>query len=277
LDIVTIVVPPALPAAMTVGTVYAQSRLKKKSIYCISPPRINFCGKLKLICFDKTGTLTEEGLDLWCVVPVKKVGAGKTDFLEATGEPEELDSDNPLLRAMASCHSLTYISGNIVGDPLDLKMFASTGWELEEPSPDQGDIQKFDLLTPTVVKKDGLELGIIREFEFNSQLQRMSVVVKSLDGPGMMLYAKGAPEKIRALCSSGIPDNFDKVLDSFTVKGYRVLAMASRQVKDVKWHQIQRVHRDKVRFFSNSMNLLINNCTNGVLNSIYSINYLDGD
>jgi len=65
LDIVTIVVPPALPAAMTVGTVYAQGRLKRASIYCISPPRINFCGKLKLIAFDKTGTLTEDGLDFW--------------------------------------------------------------------------------------------------------------------------------------------------------------------------------------------------------------------
>ena len=59
LDIITIVVPPALPAAMTVGTYYAQSRLKKASIFCISPQRINVCGKLKLICFDKTGTLTE--------------------------------------------------------------------------------------------------------------------------------------------------------------------------------------------------------------------------
>ncbi len=55
LDIVTVVVPPALPAAMTVGTVYAQSRLKKKDIFCISPQRINVCGKVKLVCFDKTG------------------------------------------------------------------------------------------------------------------------------------------------------------------------------------------------------------------------------
>ena len=53
LDIVTIVVPPALPAAMTVGMVYAQSRLKTAGIFCISPPRINLCGKLKLFCFDK--------------------------------------------------------------------------------------------------------------------------------------------------------------------------------------------------------------------------------
>ena len=37
LDIITIVVPPALPAAMTVGTYYAQSRLRKKSIFSTSP------------------------------------------------------------------------------------------------------------------------------------------------------------------------------------------------------------------------------------------------
>ena len=57
LDIITVVVPPALPAAMTVGTVYAQNRLKKAGIFCISPPRINVCGKLKLICFDKVDTV----------------------------------------------------------------------------------------------------------------------------------------------------------------------------------------------------------------------------
>ena len=57
LDIITIVVPPALPAAMTVGTVYAQNRLKKAGIFCISPPRINVCGKLKCICFDKVITM----------------------------------------------------------------------------------------------------------------------------------------------------------------------------------------------------------------------------
>lgn len=53
LDIVTIVVPPALPAALTTGTIYAQRRLKKNGVFCISPPRINVCGKISLFCFDK--------------------------------------------------------------------------------------------------------------------------------------------------------------------------------------------------------------------------------
>lgn len=53
LDVVTIVVPAALPAAITTGTIYAQSRLKSNGIFCISPPRINICGKVSVFCFDK--------------------------------------------------------------------------------------------------------------------------------------------------------------------------------------------------------------------------------
>lgn len=52
-DIVTIVVPPALPAAVTAGIYYAQARLKKKKIFCTQPLTINICGKIKLVCFDK--------------------------------------------------------------------------------------------------------------------------------------------------------------------------------------------------------------------------------
>jgi len=51
LDIITLVVPPALPAATTAGTVYSQNRLKNLGMYCISHPKINVCGnwKIKLI------------------------------------------------------------------------------------------------------------------------------------------------------------------------------------------------------------------------------------
>lgn len=38
---------------MTAGVVYAQRRLKKVGIFCISPQRINICGQLNLVCFDK--------------------------------------------------------------------------------------------------------------------------------------------------------------------------------------------------------------------------------
>lgn len=72
LDLVTITVPPALPAAMTVGTVFAINRLKKKRIYCISPPRVNVSGRVNLMVFDKTGTLTEDGLQVFGYRGVEK-------------------------------------------------------------------------------------------------------------------------------------------------------------------------------------------------------------
>lgn len=69
LDLITIVVPPALPAAMTVGIIYAQNRLRKSNIFCISPRSINISGSINCVCFDKTGTLTEEGIDVLGVIP----------------------------------------------------------------------------------------------------------------------------------------------------------------------------------------------------------------
>lgn len=64
LDLITVTVPPALPAAMTCGVVFAINRLKLQKIFCISPLRINLAGRVTTFTFDKTGTLTEDGLSV---------------------------------------------------------------------------------------------------------------------------------------------------------------------------------------------------------------------
>ena len=64
LNLIATAVPPALPAAMTIGTIFSISRLKGHKIFCISPPRVNVSGRINLMVFDKTGTLTEDGLEV---------------------------------------------------------------------------------------------------------------------------------------------------------------------------------------------------------------------
>ena len=54
LDLITVVVPPALPATLSIGTSFAISRLRKMGIFCISPSRVNVAGKINVCCFDKT-------------------------------------------------------------------------------------------------------------------------------------------------------------------------------------------------------------------------------
>lgn len=141
LDLITIVVPPALPATLTIGTNFALSRLRKKQIFCISPQRVNVGGKLDIMCFDKTGTLTEDGLD---VLGIRVAHSNRfSDILSdslsllpgASYERDptvDYDAHKAALYTMATCHSLRVVDGELLGDPLDLKMFEFTGWSFEE-------------------------------------------------------------------------------------------------------------------------------------------------
>lgn len=90
LDLVTITVPPALPAAMSIGVVFAMGRLKKGQIFCIDQKRINVAGRVRTMVFDKTGTLTEDSLEFSGVTIAKKDG-----FTQLTEDTSKLDSDNP--------------------------------------------------------------------------------------------------------------------------------------------------------------------------------------
>ncbi|XP_012635715.1 polyamine-transporting ATPase 13A3 isoform X1 [Microcebus murinus] len=275
LDIITITVPPALPAAMTAGIVYAQRRLKKIGIFCISPQRINICGQLNLVCFDKTGTLTEDGLDLWGIQRVENA-----QFLL----PEENVCNAMLVKSqfvacMATCHSLTKIGGVLSGDPLDLKMFEAIGWILEEATEEETALH--NRIMPTVVRPPKqllpesiptgnqemelfelpavYEIGIVRQFPFSSALQRMSVVARVLGDKKMDAYMKGAPEIIASLCKpETVPVDFEKVLEDFTKQGFRVIALAHRKLESkLTWHKVQNISRDTIENNMDFMGLII--------------------
>lgn len=137
LDLITIVVPPALPATMSIGTSFAIARLKRSDIFCISPTRVNIGGKINCMCFDKTGTLTEDGLDVLGVQcgdsETGKFGEMFNGVDEMQKAPKTLlERCMPLLFAMTTCHSVKSLNGELIGDPLDLKMFEFTQWILEE-------------------------------------------------------------------------------------------------------------------------------------------------
>jgi magnesium-transporting ATPase (P-type) len=415
-DMITIVVPPALPASMSVGANFSLLRLKQKRIYCISPSRINVAGKVNLVCFDKTGTLTEDSLDLLGIhtasegqsVPIienalvtdstmqvplseevrscvlsspesETSGAEETMPLNAAGSSgftvgpllyatpkgsnysdrhgddnfmfaferqrakQQLypDSDADyvtlMFMAMGSCHTLKRVQEELVGDPLDMKMFRLTGLHLEEgillagggnqattsinrppiaksalgPSPvmpmvdlndypaavssssedtklalkiDTGHYVKPDLPAQfalpsassaktvhasSVLIKFGIQekgggecLRIIKAFEFYPELRRQSVVVKhygaavskingksdahgkGTDASRLFVFVKGSPEELKELCVA-LPDNYDALLDHYTFRGYRVLAVAFKRLKSGEsYEQRDAVERD---------------------------------
>ncbi|XP_042852286.1 polyamine-transporting ATPase 13A2 isoform X4 [Panthera tigris] len=289
LDLVTVVVPPALPAAMTVCTLYAQSRLRSQGIFCIHPLRINLGGKLQLVCFDKsspavpgprehslgragwrlprssiqqTGTLTEDGLDVMGVVPLK----GQA-FLPLVPEPRRLPV-GPLLRALATCHALTRLQDTPVGDPMDLKMVESTGWVLEEgPAADSAfGAQVLAVMKPPLQEPQlqGMEeppapVSVLSRFPFSSALQRMDVVVAWPGAAQPEAYVKGAPELVAGLCDpETVPTDFAQMLQSYTAAGYRVVALASKPLPIApSLEAAQRLTRDTVEQDLSLLGLLV--------------------
>jgi cation-transporting ATPase 13A3/4/5 len=320
LDLITIVVPPALPATMAIGTSFAISRLKKGLIYCISPPRVNICGKLDLMCFDKTGTLTEEGLDVLgfrFTVPLKEAtlwpdetftsaGDGTCRFSRLYSHAEEvvprLISKSPsrtpspepqsfsklsglslkyasipshpnaekeyeyplIICAMATCHSIKVVDGDLVGDPLDLKMFSFTGWEISENAAVSGEFGHIPLVeppktSPHISQEDLVsKIGVVRAFDFVSSLRRMSVIVKRYQLPlnsiqhviahsgptDYEVFVKGAPEVMESICDpKSIPDNYNEQLRYYSHHGYRVIAIGHSILTDMLPSDIQELRR----------------------------------
>ena len=182
------------------------------------------------------------------------------------------EMDQLFIECLACCQGATLVNKKLIGDPIDVEMFEATGWTLIE---DAGDPINYNPKIPTFVrpseekslteklekfkgKMDDIEnieeindimmnhyeLGIMRRFDFESKLQRMSSVVKSLTGTSFMCYCKGSPEKISELCKENtIPENFNEVLNKYTSQGFRVLALSCK-VMQMRYDEAIEISRD---------------------------------
>ncbi|KAL2813331.1 hypothetical protein BDW59DRAFT_154862 [Aspergillus cavernicola] len=271
LDLITIVVPPALPATLTIGTNFALSRLKSSKIFCISPQRVNMGGKLDVVCFDKTGTLTEDGLDVLGIRIMTQDQRLSGLLSEVSSKPLTessttltscLEKYNTIIHIMATCHSLRVVDDELLGDPLDVKMFQFTTWTfqeggghaLEHQNSEHGTIVPAIARPPgfiTSMNSDGddtidgsVELGILRSFEFLSQLRRASVIVRQFGDSGATVFVKGAPESVKDIClPESLPPDFEEILSQYTHNGYRVIACAARYERRLSWMKIQKMTR----------------------------------
>jgi cation-transporting ATPase 13A2 len=228
-DMVTIVVPPALPLAITVGTMYAIVALRRRGVGCIAPSKVNVAGKVNAFCFDKTGTLTEEGLQFAALRPAEggaflsevdaRGGGGEGGLLARVGAP--------LAWLLGTCHALTLLEGKPVGDPLEEEVFrALAGATLTEG--EEGGAAGGAAAVATVALPGLGEGTVVHKFEFTAAKARMGTLVRrGARGGGAALcsFVKGAPEAIKELCDPAtLPPDFEEVLAHYVRQGLRVLA-----------------------------------------------------
>ena len=142
-------------------------------------------------------------------------------------------------------------------------MLEDTDWQLVEDADGNAKLGGDDIMLAFVHPRGEADpqrhgLAIIKRYDFESKLQRMSVIVKYRRDQQYRAYVKGSPEKVAELCiPSSLPANYDAILEVYTNQGYRVIALATKSLPDLNYLQVQQTTRDKVECGLNFLGFLI--------------------
>ncbi|RVD91023.1 cation-transporting atpase, partial [Tubulinosema ratisbonensis] len=173
----------------------------------------------------ETGSTCEQNIDY-----VEKMECFEQDFYKEMDNEEfndyfcsgEEESEEKLVKnenevdlmdiGMAVCHGAIKYNEEVVGDPLDVKMFVHS---------------KGEMSNDKIVKLGELEIKIIKVVDFNAKVRRMSVLVSFRNR--IFIFTKGSPEAIKELLKE-ISEDYDDRVGEYAMDGYRVISMACLEI-----------------------------------------------
>ncbi len=220
-------IPEGLPAALTVALAIGMRRMARHNVIIRKLIAVEALGSCTFICSDKTGTLTVNELTIRKVMlPDGTAHEVSGEGVAPGGAIHGADPDGPVAELcvagiLANESRLDYVGGD---------------WAAE------GDI--VDVAFLVLAKKLGLSISAIRNANEIAELipyesERAFAGSLSREGEEHVLFVKGSPERILAMCSRMLIDGEAVDIDRGTVQqhyealagqGYRLIALARRSV-----------------------------------------------
>ena len=163
----------------------------------------------------------------------------------ATGEENHdlISRSNPaayreLMLHFVTNHSLSFIRGEVLGDPMEDELFKYAEGMLLDP--EAGDLEKtgglkylkkIRYLGDVTTESNDSTLFVLAVLDFKSELQRMSVIARDVEKNRTLVFTKGAPEKVLKICTQeSLPDQVHTVISRLANNGYRILAFGSKDI-----------------------------------------------
>ena len=222
-------IPEGLPAVMTITLAVGVQRMARRNAIIRRLPAVETLGAVSVICSDKTGTLTRNEMTVRNVattdamIEVEGTGYEPTGGFAIAGapiDPPEHAVLEELALAALLCNDAqlrqSAESWTIVGDPMEGALVS-----LALKAGHSGDAAhaRFPRLD---------------EIPFDSR-HRYMATLHGRDGGDPVVYVKGAPEAVLAMCSHAAtpegprpidPGHWQRQLETMAADGERVLALA---------------------------------------------------
>ena len=232
-------IPEGLPAIMTITLAIGVQRMASRNAIIRRLPAVETLGSVSVICSDKTGTLTRNEMTVRSVFvdhrlfDITGVGYGPEGKFELNRQMIRT-ADYPhlteLVRAAALCNNATIEK-------------QSESWVMH------GDPTEGALIT--LAHKAGADPVLLNRvwprvdsIPFESEHRFMATLHQAADGQAL-IFVKGAPEKVLALCSSQRSRGIDipieraewqQTLNDQAEQGQRMLAIAVKTATPAQQH-----------------------------------------
>jgi magnesium-transporting ATPase (P-type) len=226
-------IPEGLPAIMTITLALGVQRMARRKAIIRRLPAVETLGSVTVICSDKTGTLTRNEMTVAEVATagrlylVSGVGYRPIGEFSLNGEFVSLD-DHPWVLELARAGLLAS----------DARLRQKDAEWFIEGAPTEGSVVVLAQKAGMTRKEELGNSPRLDEIPFESERRYMASLHRDPEG-GSLVYLKGAPERVLAMCSQQRTESGDEPLvleqwkeveTEIASRGHRVLAIAARRL-----------------------------------------------
>ena len=219
-------IPEALSSIVTIVLAVGTNSMAKKQAIIRKLPAVETLGSTSVICTDKTGTLTQNKMtvvDTYIYNP--KTALVNNEYEEVAAAKAISLQESYLILGCSLCNDSDLTNEGIeIGDPTEVALMHYTNKK-------GFDYKEIREINPR-----------LNELPFDSDRKLMSTVNKVEDE--VVMFTKGAPDVIFSRCkyalvgdevvnvNDEIINEYKKMNEDFSNKALRVLAFATKKVKD---------------------------------------------
>ena len=211
--LIVVSVPEGLPMAVTLSLAYSMRRMLRTNNLVRKMHACETMGACTVICTDKTGTLTENQMRVY-----------QSDFI---GLEDQRLADDSASRLIAEAIAVNSTAELDLSDAAAPKVMGN---------PTEGALLLWLRDNGIDYRRLREDAGVIEELPFSTERKYMATVVRSPRPGRKLVFVKGAPEIVMALCQDSLdPQLTDKLnhrLLGYQRQAMRTLGFACKEMAD---------------------------------------------